>query len=73
MADIIPFDGYTTVPMSPEDILEKAKDWNLAEVLILGWSEAGGFVFGGSHCEIAGHIHLCEKAKFELLKATDGR
>lgn len=71
MADIIKFTGNTILPEDPNGVLEKAKSWGLARVIIIGACESGEFVFGGSHSEIAESILLLEIAKRRLVAEAD--
>lgn len=71
MADVLKFTGLTTIPDEPANILELAKDWALARVVICGFTDKGEFVFGGSHSEIAETILLLELAKKRLLAEAD--
>lgn len=71
MAEVLRFTGTTILPEPASGVLEKAKDWNLSRVVILGFTENGAFVFGGSHSEIAETVLLLEIAKKRLIAEAD--
>ena len=66
--NIVNFPGITKAPEPPNQILEKAKDWDLARVLVVGANEAGDLVWGGSFSEAEDILWLLEMAKTELMR-----
>lgn len=60
--------GNTRIPEDPLISLEKAKKWDLEQVVICGWNKNKEFIFGGSHCEISDILLLLEVAKERLLR-----
>ena len=65
MAQIIPFSGWTKLPIPVETVLDAAK--NCAAVLVLGWDEAGEFYAAASMAERGELLWLVELFKHKLL------
>jgi len=53
--------------VDPELLLEKAKEWGLKEVLVIGWAEDGELAVGSSEESKRDLLWLLEKAKRFLL------
>lgn len=67
MADAIKITGLiTTVPEAPSDLLEKAKSWGAARVLVIAETEDGQLMWGGSFGDAAGINWLLDLAKTDL-------
>ena len=49
--------------VSPEAIIEMARDWNLKDVIIIGWDNSDTFAFGASSDNKPDLIYLLEYAK----------
>lgn len=67
MGDVTRLPTITTVPEPPDQMLEKAKEWGLERVIIIGANENGELIWGGSFSEVDGILLLLEMAKRELL------
>lgn len=65
--NVLPFTGATTVPEPPEQILEKAKAWNMRRCIVVGEDENGELVWGGSFSEADGINWLLDLAKYDLI------
>lgn len=63
MAEFLLFDGLTSLPESPESVLDKAKEWGMEKCIIVGYSPEGRMIFGGSFCEPGEIVLLLELAK----------
>ena len=64
MGDVINMGGMTTAPDTPENVLEKAKDWNMKECIVIGLDEDGDLTFGGTSCELRDILHLLKLAEW---------
>ena len=53
--------GATNV--SPDVILRKAQNWELDEVIVLGWDKNGDFCIGGSHNKLSDISWLLRNAE----------
>ena len=73
MADILPMQGITFAPETPESVLEKAKAWGMERCIILGFDEHGGLISGGSFCEAGDIVLLLEMAKKFIVENEIGR
>lgn len=67
MGDIVEFDGLTTVDEPADQVLEKAKTWNLETVVIAGLTEEGEIVTGGNSSDRALNNLIIDLAKQEIL------
>ena len=65
--NIVQFTGNTILPDTPENALEKAKQWGLSKVIIIGLSEDSDLLFGGSFSEAGDMILVLEWAKKAIL------
>lgn len=52
MGEVVPFTGITCVEEPPEQVLEKAKEWGLEKVVIVGLTADNELIVGGSFSEI---------------------
>lgn len=59
-ASITDLPTITTLPLSPEKLLEAAKD-KLTDVLILGWDKEGNFYAASSDADMARNLYLASK------------
>lgn len=67
MGDVVKMTGLvTTVEEPPEQMLEKAKDWGAARVLVIAETESGELMWGGSFGDAAGINWLLDLAKTDL-------
>ena len=67
MAEVIKFTGMTTIPEPSEQVLEKAKAWDLETVIVLGTDSNGDLQWGGNFSDVEAINLLLDAAKFELL------
>ena len=67
MGDVTILPTITTAPEPPNQVLEKAKEWGLERVVIVGADENGNLKWGGSFSEVEGILLLLEVVKFEIL------
>lgn len=68
--NITQFPGITTAPEPAESALEKAKDWRLENVLIVGCNEDGELIWGGNFSDVERMSWLLECAKIELMRTV---
>lgn len=59
---VVIFPGMTTVPDTPENILEKAKDWGMRECLVIGFDQEDNLTIGGSTCDTRDLVFLLTRA-----------
>jgi hypothetical protein len=71
MADVVEFPGNTILPEEPAVILEKAKGWDLRQVVVAGWDQDGKLLIGGSHCDLGSICLLLDIAKARMLAEAD--
>lgn len=67
--NILTFNGETILPEPVDTALDKAKEWNLSEVLVIGNDKDGDFMFGSNFSDTAEINLLLDKAKKFI---TDG-
>lgn len=65
MADIIPFSGWTTLPLPVARVLDGAKECRA--VLVLGWDAQGAFYTAASTGETKELLWWVESFKHKLL------
>lgn len=69
MADILEFDGVTTLDIPPSRILAKAAGAGLTDVVVIGWNADGKLYFASSGADAAEVNWLLDNAKHELIEA----
>lgn len=65
--NVLEFTGDWYGEMSPGDLLEKAKSWGSARILVIGYTEDGEVTGGSSVPEVGEIILLLERFKLKLL------
>ena len=65
--NIVQFTGTTILPDTSESVLEKAKQWGLSKVMVVGLSEDNDLLFGGSFSEAGDMLLVLEWAKKAIL------
>lgn len=68
---VVPFTGITTVDEPANQILEKAKDWDLDRCLVVGTDQEGKLVFGGNESDLGTMLLILERAKHYLMTEMD--
>ena len=71
MGKIIEFTGDTCVDLPPENLLEKAKGWEMEHCLVIGYDDEGDLCFGGTTCETSDILFLLERAKMYLMDGVN--
>lgn len=67
MGDILQFDGITTVEIPVEDILEKAKNWEMIKCIVVGIDADNELCFGGSFSDTPLINLLLDHAKNHII------
>lgn len=67
MDNVVGFDNITTVTMTPEKILNAAKEHVPEELFVIGWDREGDLYFAGTHSDVASCLLLLETAKRDLM------
>ena len=70
MGEVIVLDVITRLDLPVERVLDGAKEINLAEATIVGYTEDGEFYFSSSRANGADVLWALEKAKQELLNVS---
>lgn len=70
MGDVVNLDCVTKLDLSPNRVLDGARD-NLEDAVIIGWTKEGDFYFSSSKANGAEVLWLLEKAKKYLLEIDD--
>lgn len=65
---VVLFNGTTTLPTPPDQVLEQAVGAGLTEVLVLGWDEAGELDVRSSTSDGREVLWLIEKARRWVLE-----
>lgn len=73
MAEILKYEGLTTLSEPAESVLEKAKGWGMDRCVIIGYRQDGSLAFGGNHAEAPEILMLLELAKKWLLENNFAR
>jgi hypothetical protein len=60
MTNVVDLNTITTLPLSPDKILEEAKG-KLTEALILGWDNDGNFYAASSDSDLSRALYLASK------------
>ena len=68
MGEVVGFTGITKVDCTPEEVLEKAKDWGMVSCCIVGFDKDNNFHFGGSISDIAQIVLMLEIGKAQMVK-----
>lgn len=68
MGDILKFTGVTCVEEPPEQVLEKAKEWGLKYVIVIGAKEDGCLTWGMSFSDVQMMNLMLDATKHELLR-----
>jgi len=66
-ATILPFTGETTRPISAEEQLQKAAQWGLQNVIVIGEDAHGALVWGASFSETEKLNFMLDRAKAALM------
>lgn len=67
MSNVVKMSGATTMPHTPDDILDAAKGRGIERVLVVGVLADGELWFSGSHSDVAENLLALERAKLKLL------
>ncbi len=70
-ADIIEFNGITKLDLHPDRILDAAKEFDLTDVVIIGYDSNEDFYFASSKADGAEVLWLLELGKKKLLEIGD--
>lgn len=71
MGDVIDGRFITTHKLSPDRMMERAAEYGLEDVVIIGQKPDGEMFFAASYSDSRDIIYWLEKAKYELLKMED--
>lgn len=67
MGDVVKFDGLTTADEPADQVLEKAKTWDLEAVVVAGLTSEGGLIVGGNTGDKALVNLIIDLAKQDIL------
>lgn len=67
-AEVVEFDGITTLDIPPARVLSKAVDAALQSCVVIGYREDGSFYFASSVADGGEVLWLMEVAKKRLLE-----
>lgn len=71
MGEVIDGHFITTHKLSPDRMMERASEYGLEDVIIVGRDKSGDMFFATSYSDSGDIIYWLEKAKHELLKTED--
>jgi len=72
VGDVVRFTGITTIGCTPEEVLEKAKEWGMEACCVVGFDKDNVLQFGGSTSDVAQVILMLELAKNQMIKDITG-
>ena len=70
-AEIIEWDGVTSLDIPVERVLSRALRANLDSVVIVGWREDGSFYFCSSKADAADCAWALQRGVYELNRIVD--
>lgn len=70
MTNVIKFTGVTRLDLTPERVLDAAKESRLGGVVVMGFDEDGEFYAASSYADGGTVMWLLEKCKHSLLGAA---
>lgn len=71
-AEILHFDGVTSLDISADRVLEAAKAAEMQAVIIIGYDADGGEYFASSISDGPEVLWALERAKMRLMRIVDG-
>lgn len=71
VADILRFNGITTLDLPTEQVLEMAKEAGLTDVVVIGYDKDGDEYFASSKSDGGDVLWLLERAKYKLLTLVE--
>ena len=71
-AEILHFDGVTSLDISADRVLDVAKAAEMQSVIIIGYDTDGGEYFASSIADGPEVLWALERAKMKLMRIVDG-
>ena len=71
MGDVVEWPGITRLDMPVEKVLEKAKEANLSEIVVVGYDQEGMFFASSSKADGPNVLWLLRQCEHELFKVVD--
>lgn len=68
MGDVVEANFITSLPISPDRVIERSAEWGLKEVVMIGFDAEGEMFFASSMAEAGDILYWLEKAKFKLFE-----
>lgn len=65
--NVVQWPGITNADITPDYLMDKAREWDMEHCLVIGHTESGELRFGGTTCDTAGVLLLLERARISLM------